>query len=117
MNDLSVVREALRYEPITGEFFWRLDRANKKAGEKAGNVGPNGYCTICVNYRVYYAHHLAFVLSGQEFLPANVHIDHINGNRSDNRITNLRVVTPSKNCLNRTRLNKNNSSGAAGVWR
>jgi hypothetical protein len=47
--------------------------------------------------------------------PAGMHIDHINGDKLDNRRANLRVVTPSVNQVNRKRTNRNNTSGVRGV--
>ncbi len=52
-----------------------------------------------------------------KYAPAGSHIDHINGDKLDNRCANLRVVSPSKNQVNRKRLNKNNRSGVRGVDR
>jgi len=49
--------------------------------------------------------------------PPGMEVDHINGNRLDNRRDNLRVVTPAVNQRNRHRLNKNNTSGYRGVAR
>lgn len=49
--------------------------------------------------------------------PAGSHIDHINGDKLDNRQQNLRVVTPQINQVNRKRLNRNNTSGFRGVYR
>jgi hypothetical protein len=46
-----------------------------------------------------------------------LHIDHINGDRLDNRFENLRVVTPQMNQVNRRRLNRNNTAGVRGVTR
>ena len=43
-------------------------------------------------------------------------VDHISGNKLDNRRQNLRIASPSLNGLNRHRLNKNSTSGIRGVY-
>lgn len=47
--------------------------------------------------------------------PKDKSVDHINGDGLDNRRSNLRVVTHQQNTMNRTKLNKNNTSGFRGV--
>lgn len=74
-------------------------------------IGLNGYAyysTQATGPRTVHS----FVIGRRE---AGTHIDHINGDKLDNRRANLRVVTPQINQVNRKRLNRNNVSGFRGV--
>ena len=92
--------EYLKYNPETGDIIWIKDRvANKLIGQIAGNLNCYGYLRIKFNNKPYMAHRLAWFLYYGVW-PQN-EIDHINGVRTDNRISNLRDVTSSQNQLNR----------------
>lgn len=101
------------YDPGTGVFTRRIASGKAKAGEVAGCARPDGYVRICVNGRKQYAHRLAWLyVTGQ--WPDRL-IDHVDGNPSNNAITNLRLVTHSGNQQNRRRGQKNNKTGLLGV--
>jgi HNH endonuclease len=106
------LRELLAYDPETGLFTWRSRRKGVQVGEIAGSVERNGYTGIKIDQKHCLAHRLAwlYVYGG---MPAG-DIDHINRNRADNRIENLRAANRSQNCAN-ARLWKNNTSGLRGV--
>ena len=114
MNELDEIRQMLSYCPATGEFRWRIDRGRIKAGDVAGSIDKStGYLQIRANYKLLLGHRLAWsMIHGK--MPSGV-IDHINRDRSDNRITNLRDTSQRKNQWNRN-LNKNNTSGVSGVY-
>lgn len=85
-----------------------------RAGQIAGSPKGDGYIRICVDQRDYKAHRLAWLFMTGEW-PAG-DIDHINGNREDNRWANLRVVTCAMNAQNRRKAHSNNkSTGVLGV--
>lgn len=108
------LRELLHYDPETGVFTWRVNTSNVKAGAIANSVHTNGYIRFGVDGAKRYAHRLAWLYVHGE-MPAH-QIDHINGNRRDNRITNLRDVTRGVNMENQRRARSNNmSSGLLGV--
>lgn len=111
---LAGLEDVLRYEPDTGKFFWLVARPRKiRAGDLAGYTNPFGYIEIRYNKRNYRAHRVAWYLhTGQD--PRTLHIDHINGNPTDNRIANLRLATPSQNAKN-MRKRENTTSTYKGV--
>jgi hypothetical protein len=95
-----------------GKLFNRIDRWRARAGQEAGTFCEDGYRYIRVDRKQYLAHRIIWkLLYGED--PEE--IDHINGNRSDNRITNLRSVSRLENMRNRKRAS-DNTSGVTGVF-
>lgn len=109
----ELLHELLDYDPITGLFKWRI-KTNPRAriGSVAGCTKPDGYRLIGIRKKDYYGHRLAwFYVHG--VWPAD-EIDHINGNKDDNRICNLREATHQQNNRNKA-VKKNTFSGVPGV--
>jgi hypothetical protein len=105
MNFQDRVRELLNYCTETGVFTWRMKRRGRaRVGTVAGTKHPKGYIRISIDHVDHLAHRLAWIFVHGPIDDSMV-IDHINGNRSDNRIENLRVVTGMQNANNQqTRL-------------
>ena len=105
------LHKLLAYNPSTGIFTWKIDINQMRNGMVAGTPSTNGYIAIRIGTVSYLAHRLAWVYVN-DILPKT--IDHINHDKSDNRINNLRDVTHSCNHKNKT-LQTNNTSGVQGV--
>lgn len=82
------------------------------AGMEAGAPHSNGYLAVSLSGKKYFAHRLVKLLSSGEWPLEQV--DHINGIKTDNRISNLRESTHSENLMNQ-KLRRDSSSGVKGV--
>ena len=116
--NVELVRELLEYRPEVGGscLVWKVDRgSNKVKGLRAGSTrGNNGYLSIGIDKTLYLAHRLVWaVVHGED--PKFI-LDHINRDKSDNRIENLRLCTNHQfdNRQNTTKY-ANNTSGVKGV--
>lgn len=99
-----MVEEYLTYNPNTGEIVWIKDKGRARAGDLAGSFDFYGYLIIRLNGVRYKAHRLAWYLHYGKWPEKD--IDHVNRNKSDNRIENLREVSARENASNTLRFNK-----------
>ena len=107
------LKSILDYDPETGLFTNKIMRSPRAlTGEVAGTLNGRGYIQIGINGKRYIAHRLAFLYVEGELPPEDV--DHINGNRTDNRWQNLRHANKQTNGRN-TKRYITNTSGIMGV--
>lgn len=103
-----------------GALVWREQKDKPKtwntrfAGAVAGSLEKSGYVLACIDYKKYRAHRIVFAIT-YGYDPHPLQIDHIDGNRSNNRPCNLRVATNSQNNANKNKLISTNKTGARGV--
>jgi hypothetical protein len=113
---LEIVESYIDYNPETGIGVWKRKTTPNtpiKIGSKVGYTKNNGYVYIKFFGKEYAAHRLFWLLYYKQD-PGSKFIDHMDLNRSNNKIANLRLVTKSENGLN-TSLSSNNKTGAVGV--
>lgn len=106
-------KEILEYDPMTGLVKWKDSSKKKFAGWFPGYEKHLGYKEIYVGKTKVLVHRLAWAFVYGEH-PKGL-IDHINGNSSDNRISNLRCVTDLENNQNISKAKKTSKSGVRGV--
>jgi hypothetical protein len=107
------LRELLDYNPETGEFTWKVKIKQVNRGDLAGSIKSNGYRNISIDRHEYGAHRLAWLYVHGCF--PREYIDHINRNKQDNRLCNLREATAQQNTHNR-RGDKDSKTGIKGVY-
>jgi hypothetical protein len=124
--DAAVLRQLLRYEPETGKLFW-LPRpremfktkrafstwnAQNSGNEAFSRVAPMGYKMGAIFDKVQYAHRIIWVMHFGE-VPKSHCLDHIDGDKLNNKISNMRLVTRQQNCFNSAA--KKSGTGKKGV--
>lgn len=116
MIDKNKLEKYISYNPETGKLYWKVNKNSRaRKGKEAGCVWHCNenlkYIFVRIDYQLYRAHRLAFLLMEGRW-PEQV--DHINGDGLDNRWENLREVNHRENHRNE-KLSKNNTSGVTGV--
>ena len=107
------LKSILNYDYNTGVFTWNVCKARPiSIGMEAGRINNDGYIGIGIDGKKYQAHRLAWYYVYGE-LPT-CEVDHVNHDRLDNKIANLRLASATENQRNRAK-NKNNTSGFCGV--
>jgi hypothetical protein len=110
----ELVQQLFFYEEETGKLFWKIKPSGPvNKGDEAGRITSNGYRQIRIFNSAYVAHRIVWLYINGNW-PKN-YIDHINGDRLDNRISNLREVTKQENNQNLLKAQKNNKSNFLGV--
>lgn len=129
-NPLTVefLRQALSYDKDTGRLFWKQERPLSHfktpavaqrwhtvySGKETGlSISKHGYCQMNLSGNVMRVHRVVWAIHHGEW--PNEQIDHINGIRTDNRISNLRLANQSENRRNAA-IHSNNASGCSGVY-
>ena len=123
--DSDFVRKIIRYEPETGKVFWKKRTVDlfksdwscrswntKYAEKEIMNIDGKGYNSAFILGKQYRIHRLIWLHCYGVYPKI---IDHINGDRLDNRLKNLREVTSQENHMN-MRVSSKNTSGVTGVY-
>lgn len=109
------LKELMHYDPETGIFVWRKRRSGVLRKDLlAGCCVATGYIVLFIDGKHYQAHRMAWLYAYGELPPKEMFMDHINRDRADNRLANLRVVTPAQNARNISK-SVRNSSGRTGI--
>lgn len=113
MITFEKLKNLFEYNQDSGELLYLVTKGRCKAGEKVGTLLTNGYLRTVIDHRSYYIHRLIFLYHHGR-LPKE--IDHVNGIKTDNRISNLRECLRQGNEGNKT-LKSHNTSGFKGVFK
>lgn len=115
LPSIETLRKYLDYDPTTGILSWKhgLTYAQQRpAGQPAGTMSKGGYLRVSIERQMYANNRVAWkMFYGAD--PAGV-VDHEDGDKLNNRISNLRDVTQSKNACNAVR-RSDNTTGFKGV--
>ena len=111
--DIEDLRKHIGYDPETGRLWWKeqLDLRCPVGSQALCSPHNRGYQKGSFKGRYLLAHRVAWAV---HFGRWPIALDHINGNKSDNRLSNLREANQTENMRNQ-RMYRNNKTGCTGV--
>lgn len=111
---LELLHKCFTYEAESGRLLWRVRASGSRnaAGQEAGWTAPDGYRRVSIGGTQVLAHRVVWALCHGEWPLSG--LDHVDGNRLNNRERNLRLASQSENMANRGRT-RNNKAGFKGV--
>jgi hypothetical protein len=111
MKNIDKLKECFAYKD--GNLIWiGKTTPKRKHGQIVGTKGSHGYLCSHFDGKLLLVHRIVYALH-HGFIPSSMTIDHIDGNKLNNKIANLRLATYSENLSNK--ISHNNKSGAKGV--
>ncbi len=114
LHSIDQLRIVWNYNAETGIFHWNIHASRKiRYGTVAGSDKGNGYRELCYEKNRYLAHRVAWALHHGTW--PKIHIDHIDGNKSNNAIANLREASRSQNLAHKP-VQARSASGRKGVY-
>lgn len=109
---ISRILELLEVDTESGVMRWKKRRGSAAKGRIAGSINTCGYRVVVIDGSIFNAHRLIYAVHHKRW--PKKEIDHINGDRLDNRISNLREVTHTQNIHN-SQIRADNKTGFKGV--
>lgn len=99
-----------------GDLFWKIKPSNvAKTGDRAGTLMPDGYRRVQFKRKTYPQHRIIYEMHFGP-IPKGMQIDHVDLNKSNNRIENLRMATPAQNRANNPVQERSYSGRKGVVW-
>lgn len=111
----SILSEYFSYDPSSPSFLrWKINLGRRiKAGDPVGCIGSYGYYRTKLHGKEIAAHRIVWELHNSE-IPVDMQVDHIDGVRTNNELSNLRLASISENLQNQ-KLNSKSTTGIKGL--
>lgn len=117
--DFKLINEIVVYDETSPTYLrYKIPRANNayKAGDIAGSFDSDGYGQIYIIDKLYKSHRIIYCLHSGKSLDSNLIIDHLDRNKSNNNINNLRLTTINENAKNiNWKLSKPTNTGERAI--